>query len=121
MQDLKQAFPELAKGLQQLLDYRGEDVEGTFVLHFEVEYEYFGEMRTHELRPGGSKVRVPSVEGGSVMPGQYHGWAVGYCVECASVCSHVLGAGWEEGGDMHPCVQHREAEAGPDCCTSEGG
>ena len=48
-------MPELAKGLQQVLEYQG-DVESTFVLHFEVEYDYFGELRTQELRPGGSEV-----------------------------------------------------------------
>ena len=54
-QDMQQAFPELAKGLQQLLDYPGDDVEAVFALSFEVEYDYFGEMRSHELQAGGSQ------------------------------------------------------------------
>lgn len=35
-QDLKEVFPQLGKGLQQLLDYEG-DVENTFFQTFEVE------------------------------------------------------------------------------------
>lgn len=57
VQDLKQAFPELGKGLQQLLDYEG-DVESTFCRSFDVEYDYFGELRTQELQPGGSGLPV---------------------------------------------------------------
>lgn len=53
---MKSAFPELAKGLQTLLDYEGADVEDVFSLSFEVEYDYFGELRTHPLLPNGSKV-----------------------------------------------------------------
>lgn len=56
-QDLKQAFPELGKGLQQLLDFEG-DVEGTFCRTFEVEFDYFGEIRTSQLKPGGADIPV---------------------------------------------------------------
>ena len=59
MQDLKQAFPELGRGLQSLLDFEG-DVEGTFLRSFDVEYDYYGELRRHELKPGGSQVAVTS-------------------------------------------------------------
>ena len=57
MQDLKQAFPELGRGLQSLLDFEG-DVESTFLRSFDVEYDYYGELRRHELKPGGSQVAV---------------------------------------------------------------
>ncbi|KAK9794902.1 hypothetical protein WJX73_001812 [Symbiochloris irregularis] len=60
LQDMKTAFPELAKGLQTLLDYDGSDMEDVFSLAFEVEYDYFGELRTHQLLPDGSKVPVTS-------------------------------------------------------------
>ena len=57
VQDLKRAMPELGRGLQALLDFEG-DVEATFVQDFDVEYDYFGEMRTVELKPGGSGIPV---------------------------------------------------------------
>ena len=56
-QDLKRAMPELGRGLQQLLDFDG-DVESTFAQSFEVQYDYFGELRTVELKPGGSDIPV---------------------------------------------------------------
>ena len=56
-QDLKRAMPELGRGLEQLLDFDG-DVEATFAQSFEVQYDYFGELRTVELKPGGSDTPV---------------------------------------------------------------
>lgn len=57
VQDLKRAMPALSRGLQQLLDFEG-DVEATFARAFEVEYDYFGELRSVELKPGGSAIPV---------------------------------------------------------------
>ena len=56
-QDLKTAFPELGRGLQQLLDFEG-DVENTFLRTFEVEEEVFGELQRTELKPGGTRIPV---------------------------------------------------------------
>eukprot|EP00803_Ostreobium_quekettii_P009976 evm.model.scf_2796.2 EVM.evm.TU.scf_2796.2 scf_2796:5567-19194(-) len=56
-QDLKDAMPELGRGLQQLLDFEG-DVEETFLRTFEVEYDYFGEIKTYSLKPDGGSVPV---------------------------------------------------------------
>ena len=50
-------MPELARGLQQLLDFEG-DVEATFARNFVVEHDFFGELRTVELKPGGSNIPV---------------------------------------------------------------
>ena len=50
-------MPELSRGLQQLLDFEG-DVEATFARAFEVEFNYFGELRSAELKPGGSAIPV---------------------------------------------------------------
>ena len=47
--DLAQLQPELAKGLQHLLDYDG-DVKEAFDFSFEVNYESLGEVKTHILR-----------------------------------------------------------------------
>ncbi|KAJ9515135.1 hypothetical protein QJQ45_028940 [Haematococcus lacustris] len=55
--DLAEVNPGLARGLQQLLDFEG-DVEATFCRTFEVEYDFFGDMRKVELLPGGAQTPV---------------------------------------------------------------
>ncbi len=57
MQDLKKAMPDLGHGLQQLLDYPG-DVEVDLATTFSVEEDNFGELKTRELKPGGSNIAV---------------------------------------------------------------
>ena len=57
MQDLAKAMPDLAHGLQQLLDYPG-DVETDIPTSFSIEEENFGELVAHELKPAGSEVPV---------------------------------------------------------------
>jgi ubiquitin-protein ligase E3 A len=49
---------ELKKGLQQLLDYEGDDVEDIFCLTFEVIWMDMGEERQVELKPDGSSIAV---------------------------------------------------------------
>ncbi|KAL3150237.1 hypothetical protein ABBQ32_000095 [Trebouxia sp. C0010 RCD-2024] len=56
-QDLKKAMPDLGHGLQQLLEYPG-DVEADLALTFSIEEDHFGELQTHELKPGGSNMPV---------------------------------------------------------------
>ena len=43
--DLADAFPDLGRGLQQLLEFDG-DVEGVFCRTFTADYDFYGEMRT---------------------------------------------------------------------------
>lgn len=50
-------MPELGRGLQQLLDFEG-NVESTFAQSFEVQYDFFGELHTVELKPGGSGISI---------------------------------------------------------------
>lgn len=57
LEDLRELQPVLARSLQTLLDFEG-DVEATFSLNFQVEYEYFDAMRTHDLVPNGGNVAV---------------------------------------------------------------
>ena len=57
LQDLKESFPEVGRGLQQLLDLEG-DVEGIVSRNFEVEYDYYGELRSVPLKAGGSSIPV---------------------------------------------------------------
>ena len=59
MQDLKQADPEVGKSMQQILDFDG-DVE-SLALSFDVEYDNFGMLETHELKPGGSNIPVTNL------------------------------------------------------------
>lgn len=99
VQDLKQAMPELGRGLQQLLDFDG-DVEATFARNFEVEYEFFGEMRRVELKPGGADVPVTNENREEFVrlmtqyyldksvASQFSAFAIGFhevCSRCASV------------------------------------
>ena len=56
LQDLKQADPEVGKSMQQILEFEGD--VGLLALSFEVEYDNFGMLETHELKPGGSSIAV---------------------------------------------------------------
>ena len=47
----------MGRGLQQLLDLEG-DVESIVCRNFEVEYDYYGELRRQQLKKGGSSIPV---------------------------------------------------------------
>ncbi|KAJ3095979.1 hypothetical protein HDU97_006328 [Phlyctochytrium planicorne] len=50
LEDIKQAFPALGKGLQQLLDWNDGDVGDIFLRSFEISYDVYGQMcRAEEL------------------------------------------------------------------------
>jgi len=57
-EDLKGLRPTMARGLQQLLDYNGDDVEDTFCLTFQTDHEMFGERVVYDLKPGGESIPV---------------------------------------------------------------
>ncbi|KAK6185095.1 hypothetical protein SNE40_007408 [Patella caerulea] len=57
LEDLKLAQPDVAKGLQDLLDYSG-DVEEDFCLTFLASYTDMGNVITTSLKPDGEKVNV---------------------------------------------------------------
>lgn len=57
VQDLVKAMPDLGHGLQQLLDYSG-DVETDIPTTFSMEEENFGQLVSHELKPGGGDIPV---------------------------------------------------------------
>jgi len=50
--------PELRRGLKQLLDYEGDDVEDIFCLSFEVTWMELGEERRLDLKPNGANISV---------------------------------------------------------------
>jgi len=49
---------ELRRGLKQLLDYEGDDVEDVFCLSFEVTWMELGEERRLDLKPDGANISV---------------------------------------------------------------
>ncbi|CAL1526466.1 unnamed protein product, partial [Lymnaea stagnalis] len=59
LHDLKGVKPEVAKGLQDLLDFEG-DVEETFCLTFEVVQSTVGDTKTVPLKPNGRSIPVTS-------------------------------------------------------------
>eukprot|EP00752_Nemacystus_decipiens_P004319 g3945.t1 len=57
LEDLKEAQPEVGRGLQQLLDFDG-DVEATLATTFQISYEVFGAVKTFDLKEGGGETAV---------------------------------------------------------------
>ena len=57
LQDLKEAMPSLASGLEKMLTFNG-DVEDCFGQTFEVTQDVFGEKKHTELKQGGRKINV---------------------------------------------------------------
>ena len=51
---------DIKNGLQQLLDYEGDDVEDIFCLTFEVNWDDLGQEKVKELKPNGSNIPVTS-------------------------------------------------------------
>jgi len=48
----------LGRGLKQLLEYEGDDVEDMFGMNFQVRKEVFGEVIVHDLKPNGDQIPV---------------------------------------------------------------
>lgn len=57
LEDIELALPSLGNGLRQLLEFDG-NVEDVFQRNFEYSYEIFGEVKTVELKSGGSGIPV---------------------------------------------------------------
>ncbi|KAG5681672.1 hypothetical protein PVAND_011086 [Polypedilum vanderplanki] len=58
LSDLKELDPLVWKSMQNLLEYANDDVEDVFCLSFEITRNIFGENKTIELKPNGSKIPV---------------------------------------------------------------
>lgn len=58
IEDLKELEPGVAKGLKDLLDYEGDDLEDVFGLSFAIDREFCGEVKSVPLRPDGAKIPV---------------------------------------------------------------
>jgi len=55
LEDLKETNPNLGTGLQKLLAFEG-NVEEVYEHSFQINYEFFGETRTHDLKEGGASI-----------------------------------------------------------------
>uniref|UniRef100_A0A1Q3F9S7 Putative hect e3 ubiquitin ligase n=1 Tax=Culex tarsalis TaxID=7177 RepID=A0A1Q3F9S7_CULTA len=58
IKDLRDLSPVTANSMQSILDYAEPDLEEVFDLTFSTTRDYFGEMQTIELKPGGERIRV---------------------------------------------------------------
>ncbi|PIK41851.1 putative E3 ubiquitin-protein ligase HERC4 [Apostichopus japonicus] len=58
MDDFKLLEPTVARHLQHLMEYEGDDVEDVFCLSFEYSDTVYGTVETNELIPGGSNIAV---------------------------------------------------------------
>ncbi|XP_021697448.1 probable E3 ubiquitin-protein ligase HERC4 isoform X1 [Aedes aegypti] len=58
LSDLRDLSPTVAQSMQSILDYTESDFEEVFDLTFSTTRDFFGEMQTIELTPGGDKMRV---------------------------------------------------------------
>ncbi|GAU89958.1 hypothetical protein RvY_02448 [Ramazzottius varieornatus] len=56
--DLDGLMPTVRRGLTQMLEYEGDDLESVFSLNFTVTNEYLGHTSTVELMPGGENISV---------------------------------------------------------------
>ncbi|KAJ3175238.1 hypothetical protein HDU87_006320 [Geranomyces variabilis] len=58
LEDIKEGWPALGKGLQQLLDWTDGDVGDVFVRTFEISYEVYGIVKNFPLVDGGEDLIV---------------------------------------------------------------
>ncbi|KAJ3340617.1 hypothetical protein HDU93_006732 [Gonapodya sp. JEL0774] len=58
LEDIKEAFPALGRGLEQMLQWDDGDVSDVFMRSFEVDYDVYGKVVTHQLIENGSNVPV---------------------------------------------------------------
>ena len=58
--DFKHSFPSLGAGLEQLLEWQGNDVQEVFMRSFEINFEVFGTIECYELVENGRNIWVTS-------------------------------------------------------------
>ncbi|KAJ3045187.1 hypothetical protein HDV00_011057 [Rhizophlyctis rosea] len=56
--DVKEAFPSLGRGLEQLLEWEDGDVADVFLRTFEISYEVYGQVKSFPLVDGGEELLV---------------------------------------------------------------
>ncbi|CAG8523055.1 8963_t:CDS:10 [Dentiscutata erythropus] len=58
LDDMKEGFPDLSRGLEKMLTWEDGDVYDVFLRHFEISYDVYGEDRVFPLIDGGSHIKV---------------------------------------------------------------
>jgi len=58
LDDLADINPGLARGLKQLLQYNGDNIEEDINLDFQISYDYYGSLETHNLKDNGENIPV---------------------------------------------------------------
>lgn len=58
LEDVRGLSPSLHNSLRYMLEYEADDFEEAFSQYFEICVEGFGQVQTHELKPGGRDVAV---------------------------------------------------------------
>ncbi|KAJ3279630.1 hypothetical protein HK104_001276 [Borealophlyctis nickersoniae] len=58
LDDLKEAFPALGRGLEQLLTWEDGDVADIFLRTFEISYDVYGQVKSFPLVDGGEDILV---------------------------------------------------------------
>jgi len=58
LEDLIEINPGLCRGLKQLLEYNGTNLQEDMDLNFQVSFNYFGHIETYDLKPGGEDIPV---------------------------------------------------------------
>ncbi|KAL7752939.1 hypothetical protein RI367_001389 [Sorochytrium milnesiophthora] len=58
LEDVKAAFPDLGRGLEQMLEWTDGDVEDVFMRSFEISVDVYGHVKTVPLVAGGENVAV---------------------------------------------------------------
>jgi len=61
LQDLYSLDPALAKQLEDLKNYEGEDMEEVFCLNFQITKDFYGSTVVHDLIPNGGNINVNHV------------------------------------------------------------
>ncbi|KAJ3051954.1 hypothetical protein HK097_007043 [Rhizophlyctis rosea] len=56
--DVKEAFPSLGRGLEQLLEWEDGDVADIFLRTFEISYDVYGQVKSFPLVDGGEELLV---------------------------------------------------------------
>ncbi|KAI9144347.1 hypothetical protein BKA69DRAFT_1057056 [Paraphysoderma sedebokerense] len=58
LEDLKEAFPDLGRGLEQMLNWSDGDVYDIFMRNFEISYDIYGQVKNYPLVDGGENIPV---------------------------------------------------------------
>ncbi|KAI8916507.1 hypothetical protein DFJ77DRAFT_460091 [Powellomyces hirtus] len=108
LDDLKVLRPALGRGLEQLLNYAGDDVESVFCRDFVAEYEAFGDLVRVPLVPNGEHIPVTQ-DNKHEFVAKYVDWALNTSVD-TQFTAFKLGFGYVCGGNALSLFRPQEIE-----------